>query len=77
MFSKNKEPKNFSEKMSQRVSKLATPDIPLWIDQALSETNRSLSGYLKNPTQEDLEEMLLGAEAVHCLVSELHSRSVL
>lgn len=76
---KKKEPwdKPFSEKLAKRVSKIATADLLSWTEQALSETNRCISKYQANNDAVYLEEMLLGAEAIHCLVSEFHKRTVL
>jgi len=69
--------RNFPEKMAKRVSKIASADIPGWIEQSLSETNRNLSTYMKTQSEDSLKEMLIGAEAVNCLVSELYNRNVL
>ena len=69
--------RNFPEKMAKRVNKIASADIPGWIEQSLSETNRSLSAYMKTQSEDSLKEMLIGAEAVNCLVSELYNRNVI
>lgn len=78
MFWKKKEPwvKPFPEKLANRVSKIATADLILWIDQAMSETNRCISSYQRSHELSDIEDMLVGAEAINALVSELHRRSV-
>lgn len=68
--------KPFPEKLANRVSKIATADLTSWIEQALSETSRSLSAYAKSGDKQHLEEMLMGAEALNCVVSELHNRIV-
>ena len=79
MFKKNKEPWNkpFPEKIAVRVSKVPTADLVLWIDQAISETNRSLSSYQRSGDKIHLDDMLVGGEAINALTSELHKRSVL
>lgn len=69
--------KPFSEKLSARVAKIPTADLVQWIEQAMNETNRSCSNYMKMNDITFLEDMLIGAEAIHCLVNELHKRSVL
>jgi len=69
--------KNFPERMSNRASKLATPDIPLWLEQSLSETSRSLVSYQKSGDPTTLHDLLMGAEVVNCLASELYNRSML
>jgi len=66
--------KPFPEKLANRVSKIATPDLSSWIDQALSETSRSMSSYASSGDKLHLDEALIGAEAVNALVSELHAR---
>ena len=70
------EPKPFPEKLANRVSRIATADLSSWVDQALSETSRSISSYESSGDILHLKEALIGAEAVNALVSELHSRSV-
>jgi hypothetical protein len=69
--------KNFPERMSKRASKLATPDLPLWLEQSLSETNRSLTAYQKSGDHTHLHDLLMAAEVVNCLASELYNRSML
>ena len=73
-----KEPfiKPFPEKLAKRVSKIPTADLAGWTEQALSETNRSLSAYQKYGDKMYLADALMGAEAVNALVSELHQRTV-
>jgi chloramphenicol 3-O-phosphotransferase len=68
--------KPFSEKLSRRVSKIPTADLSMWIEQALSETNRSMSAYLSSGNNIHLDDALVGAEAINALVSELHRRTV-
>jgi hypothetical protein len=69
--------KPFPEKVQRRVNTLPTADLVLWIEQAMSETNRSLSAYQKHGDKVYLADMEMGAEAMHALVHELHKRSVL
>jgi len=78
MFNKKKEPwvKPFPEKLANRVSKIATPDLITWIDQALSETNRCVSNYHRSGETSSIDDMLVGAEAINALVSELRRRTV-
>jgi hypothetical protein len=66
----------YNEKIVKRVSKIATADLIIWIEQAVNETNRASSAYRGGTNPDSLEEMLLGAEALHCLIEELHKRSV-
>jgi hypothetical protein len=78
MFKNKKEPwlKPFPEKLANRVAKIATPDLITWVDQAMSETNRCISAYQRNGETVFVEDMLIGAEAINALVSELHRRTV-
>jgi hypothetical protein len=69
--------KNFSEKVARRVSKIPTADLPGWIEQSLYETNRTLSTYQASGDSMHLNDLLLGAEAVNALISELYNRHVL
>lgn len=75
-FFKKKVPwtKPFSEKVARRVSKIPTGELILWADQSLFDLGRCLSNYEKNKDKLYLEEALLGAEAVHAVVNELHIR---
>lgn len=66
--------KPFSEKVARRVSKIPTGELILWADQSLFDLGRCLSNYEKNKDKIYLEEALLGAEAVHAVVNELHIR---
>lgn len=69
--------KPFPEKLARRVSRIATPDLLIWADQALNETNRCISSYQSTGETLYLDEALLGAEAINALVSEVHKRNVL
>lgn len=68
------EPKQFSEKLANRVAKIPTPDLMMWVEQALNETSRACSVHIKSGSKDDIEDMLIGAEAIHCLVNELRTR---
>jgi hypothetical protein len=65
----------FSERLVKRVAKIPTADLLLWIEQAMSETNRSCTSYIKASSPADLDDMMVGAEAIHYLVAELHRRT--
>lgn len=67
----------YNDKIVKRVSKIATSDLTMWIEQALNETNRAASAYRNNNNVDALKEMLIGAEAIHCLTEELHRRNLL
>jgi len=67
-------PKNFSEKVTKRVAKIPTAELEMWIDQALYEVGRCMSAFSKSREELYLNEGLAGAEALHAVVNELHTR---
>ena len=78
----NKKPKKnwdkpFSEKVAKRVSKIPTPELMLWADQAVTELNRCLSGMQRSDDDVYIREALIGAEALHAVVNEYYNRTVL
>jgi len=75
-FFKNKKAwdKPFSEKVARRVSRVPTGDIEQWTDQSLYEIGRCLSHYAKTRDERYVEEALTGAEVLHAMVNELHTR---
>ena len=77
IFSKSKEPwkKPFSEKIGKRVSRIPTTELEMWIDQSLYEIGRCMSLYAKSREAVYLNEALTGAEALHAVVDQLHTRT--
>lgn len=67
--------KPFSERLTRRVSKIATTDLASWAEQSLNEINRCLSKFESTREKFFLDEALTGAEALHAVVSELHKRN--
>jgi len=47
----------------------------MWIEQATYEIGRCMSVYSRNRDIAALEEALTGAEALHAVVHELHTRT--
>ena len=76
-FKKNKKTwdKPFSEKVARRVSKLNTAEMEGWVDQSLYDIGRTLSLYQKSRDPIYLDELLLGAEALHAIVNEINKRT--
>lgn len=66
--------KPFSEKVAKRVKKIPTGELTLWLDQAMYDLGRCITQYEKTREQSYLDESLLGAEAIHAVVDELHVR---
>lgn len=67
--------KPFSEKVAKRVRRIHTTELEMWIEQATYELGRCMSLYSRNREVATLEEALTGAEALHAVVHELHSRT--
>jgi len=67
--------KPFSEKVAKRVSRIPTSELEMWVDQAIYEVGRCLSGFSKSREQVFLEEARTGAEALHAVVEELYKRN--
>lgn len=68
--------KPFSQKVSNRVSKIPTTELEQWIDQSLYEIGRCMTAYNKQRDNLFLKEALLGAEALHAVVDELTRRTI-
>ncbi len=66
--------KPFPEKVARRVSRIPTGELENWSEQALTEIGKCLSKYAKSRDQIYLDEAVKGAEALHAVVEELHSR---
>lgn len=66
--------KPFSEKIAKRVKKIPTGELTLWVDQAMLDLGRCISQYDRSRDPYILEEALTGAEAIHAVVDELHTR---
>lgn len=66
--------KPFSEKLASRVARIQTSDLESWADQALFDIGRCLTQYGKNRDVADLEDALIGAEALHAVVNDLVDR---
>lgn len=75
-FFKSKTPytKPFPEKLANRISKIPTGELDMWIDQTIYELGRCMSQYTKSREAFYLDEALKGAEALHAVVDELHKR---
>lgn len=66
--------KPFPEKVARRIARIPTGELEMWLDQSIYEIGRCLSGYQKSRDKFYLDEALKGAEALHAVVEELHSR---
>lgn len=77
MFGKKPWDKPFSEKIASRVKKVSTAQLSPWIESSAYEITRCIREYEKTGDSFFLDEALTGAEAVHAMVDELRTRSVL
>jgi hypothetical protein len=66
--------KPFDEKIAKRVKKIPTGELDLWADQSLIELGKCLSMYGRSQDSAYLKEALTGAEAIHAIIDELHTR---
>lgn len=73
---KKKEPwvKPFDEKIVKRVQKIPTGELVLWVDQSMYNLGKCLTQFEKTRDLNVLKEALTGAEAIHAVVDELHTR---
>lgn len=62
-------------KIGARVSKIPTADLPMWADQAINDTGRSLTAWRRRGDRSDLEEAILGAEALATILMEVRDRT--
>ncbi len=64
-----------SSKIAARVAKIATSDLPVWADQAINDTGRSLTAWRRRGERADLEEAILGAEALAEILRSIRDRT--
>jgi len=76
MFKKNRWDKPFSQKVAKRVKMISSAQLPSWIEGASYEITRCIREYEKSGDIVFLNEALIGAEALHASVDELHRRHV-
>jgi len=62
-------------KIQKRISKIATPDLIMWAENALYVIGKELTQWSRNREDSLLEEASLGAEALYEITLELKRRS--
>ena len=67
--------KPFSEKISNRIKKVSTADLEMYVEQSIYDISRTMSGYRRGKEQVYLDEALLAAEVLHALVNEIALRT--
>jgi hypothetical protein len=73
MFKKKIEPE--MTKLEKRVSRIATPDLSAWGEQAMFEIGRSLASWQRGGEKYYLDEATQGAEALYAVFKELQRRT--
>ena len=63
-----------AEKARKRVERMETPDLPGWGDQALTEMTMSYREWRRHGENVNLEDAIVGAEALLAVMQELRSR---
>lgn len=64
-----------SGKIAARVAKIPTSDLPVWADQAINDAGRSLTAWRRRGERADLEEAILGAEALAEILRAIRERT--
>lgn len=62
------------EKIVQRVSKLPTPDLVAWADQALYTTGRYVTAHVRDHSPEALDEAVTGSQVLLAIAEEMRRR---
>lgn len=62
-------------KVGSRVAKIPVGDLPMWADQAINDTGRSLTAFLRRGDRADLEEAILGSEALATILTSIRDRT--
>lgn len=65
-----------AEKARRRVARMKTPDLPGWGDQAFTELSMSYREWRRHEQSVNLEDAIVGAEALLAVLEELRSRGV-
>lgn len=61
-------------KLEKRVASIPTHELVGWAENALFEIGKGLTNSLRNPNQDVLAEMEMGAEALLAITKELRKR---
>jgi hypothetical protein len=62
-------------KMGKRVSKIPSADLPEWADMAINDAGRALTNWRRRGDPFELDEALLGAEALATILTAIRSRT--
>lgn len=62
-------------KIEKRVAQISTPDLVQWAEHSMYTIGKHLTAWNKGHSPDDLEEVLMGAEAFYAIAKELKKRS--
>jgi hypothetical protein len=62
-------------RIEKRVAKISTPDLVQWMEHSMFTIGKCISAWQKSPTDEMLDEVVMGAEAFHAIAKELRRRN--
>ena len=62
-------------RIEKRVSKISTPDLIQWMEHSMYTIGKCITAWQKSPTEEMLDEVVLGAEAFYAIAKELRKRN--
>jgi hypothetical protein len=75
MFGRKKPFDRKLSKIGQRVSKIPSADLPEWADMAINDAGRALTNWRRRGDPAELEEALLGAEALATILTAIKERN--
>jgi hypothetical protein len=62
-------------RIEKRVAKISTPDLVQWMEHSMFTIGKCIAAWQKNPSDEMLDEVVMGAEAFHAIAKELRRRN--
>ena len=62
-------------KAERRVARMSTQELPGWAESALVDTGRSLGAWRNHGEAVNLEDAIVGAEALSAILRELQRRT--
>lgn len=63
-------------RLSRRVAMVSTHELPLWLDNTISEIGKNVQSYLRDADPANLEEARIGAQTLVSLLDEVERRNV-
>jgi hypothetical protein len=75
MFRRKPTYKRELSKIGARVARIPVSDLPMWAEQSLSDTGRSFTSWLRRGDPVNLEEAILGAEALAEILRSVRDRT--